>query len=309
MKRVPLGNSDLYVSQLGLGCMSLSTDEKTATEIIHYALEHGINYFDTADLYDYGRNEQIVGKVLKSVRENVIIATKVGNRWTESHDSWIWDASKAYIKEAVKKSLTRLQTDYIDLYQLHGGTLEDNIDETIEAMEELIAEGYIRYYGISSIRPTVINEYARRSNIIAVMMQYSLLDRRPEEQAMPLLEKHHIDVVVRGALAKGLISDALLTKASESVKKNGYLDYSYQELTEVLAQLKEIAQSRSITSLSLQYVLANPAVASCVVGASSVKQLIENITAFSEQAFTASELQLIQSITKANIYEHHRLDI
>ncbi len=289
--------------------MSLSTDEKTATEIIHYALEHGINYFDTADLYDYGRNEQIVGKVLKSVRENVIIATKVGNRWTESHDSWIWDASKAYIKEAVKKSLTRLQTDYIDLYQLHGGTLEDNIDETIEAMEELIAEGYIRYYGISSIRPTVINEYARRSNIIAVMMQYSLLDRRPEEQAMPLLEKHHIDVVVRGALAKGLISDALLTKASESVKKNGYLDYSYQELTEVLAQLKEIAQSRSITSLSLQYVLANPAVASCVVGASSVKQLIENITAFSEQAFTASELQLIQSITKANIYEHHRLDI
>lgn len=91
------------------------------------------------------------------------------------------DPSKAYIKEAVKKSLTRLKTDYIDLYQLHGGTIEDNIDETIEAFEELKQEGVIRYYGISSIRPNVIKEYVKKSNIVSIMMQFSLFDRRPEE--------------------------------------------------------------------------------------------------------------------------------
>src|SRR5699024_9940956 len=146
--------------------------------------------FDTADLYDYGVNEKIVGKTLQSVRDEVIIATKVGNRFTEGVEGWSWDPSKKYIKEAVKNSLSRLQTDYIDLYQLHGGTIEDPIDETIEAFEELKSEGYIREYGISSIRPNVINEFLKQSSIQSVMMQYSLLDRRPEKTMEKLFHNH-----------------------------------------------------------------------------------------------------------------------
>ena len=140
---------------------------------------------------------------------------------------WRWDPSKTYIKEAVKDSLKRLNTDYIDLYQLHGGTIEDRIDETIEAFEELKTEGLIRYYGISSIRPNVIREYAAKSNMVSVMMQYSLLDRRPEETMLPLLDEHGISVVTRGSLAKGLLSE----KALERVEKfeKGYLDYSVAE--------------------------------------------------------------------------------
>ncbi len=121
------------------GVCRLGLEEKAAREIIEAALEAGINYFDTADLYDFGTNERIVGQALKSVRDQVVIATKVGNRWSESKDGWSWDPSKAYIKEAVKQSLKRLGTDYIDLYQLHGGTIEDPIDETIEAFEELVS--------------------------------------------------------------------------------------------------------------------------------------------------------------------------
>lgn len=189
MEKRQLGCSDLYVSRLGLGCMSLGTDEKAAHEIIEAALAEGINYFDTADLYDFGKNENIVGQALKNIREQVIIATKVGNRWTDSKKSWSWDPSKAYIKEEVKQSIKRLGTDYIDLYQLHGGTLDDPIDETIEAFEELRAEGFIKHYGISSIRPNVIRAYISKSNIVSVMMQYSILDRRPEEEALPLLQK------------------------------------------------------------------------------------------------------------------------
>src|SRR5690606_3282857 len=281
MEQRRLGQSDLYVTKLGLGCMSLGTDEKKAMEIIDVALNAGINFFDTADLYDYGVNEKIVGNALKPVRDQVIIATKAGNRWGEDKNGWFWDASKEYIKEAAKQSLKRLGTDYIDLLQLHGGTMEDPIDETIEAFEELKEDGIIRYYGSSSIRPTVIKEYSKRSSIVSVMMQYSLLDRRPEEQAMPLLMDAGISVIARGPLAKGLLSEKLLDKANDTIQEKGYLDYSYHELEKLLPKLKEKAASfgRTMTSLALQFVLANPVIATCVAGASSIKQVLENVKA------------------------------
>lgn len=303
MKKRKLGHSDLYVSELGLGCMSLGTDEKTARGIIDAALEEGINYFDTADLYDAGENEKIVGQALKAVREQVIIATKVGNRWKEDKSGWTWDPSKAYIKEAVKNSLKRLGTDYIDLYQLHGGTIDDPIEETIEAFEELVSEGVIRYYGISSIRPNVIREFVKKSQIVSVMMQYSILDRRPEEEALPLLHEHGISIVTRGPLAKGLLSDKLLEKASAK----GYLDYSYDELSEILPLLKaKLAASRSFTEVSLQYNLAAPGVASVVAGASSVEQLRSNAQAVRSEPLSDEEIAVIRELTKANTYKEHR---
>lgn len=307
MEKRQLGRSNLHVSRLSLGCMSLGTDEKAAREIIETALEVGINYFDTADLYDFGVNESIVGQALKHVRDQVVIATKVGNRWRDRKDGWSWDPSKAYIKEEVKQSLKRLGTDYIDLYQLHGGTLEDPIEETIEAFEELKAEGYINYYGISSIRPNVIREYITKSNIVSVMMQYSILDRRPEEEALPLLLENKIGVVTRGPLANGLLSNKLLEKTSAKVRANGYLDYSFGELEEILPQLKEkLAGARSFTEIALQYNLANPAVTSIVAGASSKEQLRENAAAINSNPLTENEIKLIQHMTKENQYAQHR---
>jgi aryl-alcohol dehydrogenase-like predicted oxidoreductase len=303
MKKRKLGHSDLYVTELGLGCMSIGTEEKAARLIIETALEEGINYFDTADLYEFGENERIVGEALKPVREQVILATKVGNRWKPDKSGWSWDASKAYIKEEVKNSLKRLGTDYIDLYQLHGGTIDDPIDETIEAFEELKAEGFIRYYGISSIRPNVIREYINKSSIVSVMMQYSILDRRPEEEALPLLHEHGISVVTRGPLAKGLLSDKLLRKASEK----GYLEYSYEELMEILQLLKEkVAASRSFTEVAIQYNLANPAVASVVAGASSPEQIRNNAAAVRSTPLTDEEVSIIKEIAKQSIYTEHR---
>jgi len=303
MKKRKLGHSDLYVTELGLGCMSIGTEEKAARLIIETALEEGINYFDTADLYEFGENERIVGEALKPVREQVILATKVGNRWKPDKSGWSWDASKAYIKEEVKNSLKRLGTDYIDLYQLHGGTIDDPIDETIEAFEELKAEGFIRYYGISSIRPNVIREYINKSSIVSVMMQYSILDRRPEEEALPLLHEHGISVVTRGPLAKGLLSDKLLRKAFEK----GYLEYSYEELMEILQLLKEkVAASRSFTEVAIQYNLANPAVASVVAGASSPEQIRNNAAAVRSTPLTDEEVSIIKEIAKQSIYTEHR---
>lgn len=307
MKKRQLGKSSLMVSELGLGCMSLGTDELQAEKIINAALEEGINYFDSADLYDFGVNERIVGQALKGVRDKVIIATKVGNRPNEDKNGWTWDPSKDYIKEAVKRSLKRLSTDYIDLYQLHGGTIDDHIDETIEAFEELKDEGIIRYYGISSIRPNVIREYVKRANIVSVMMQYSILDRRPEEEALPLLSENGISVVTRGTLAKGLLSEKMLEKASPSIRDSGYLDYSYEELKIVLPQLKErLSQQRSLTEAAIQYTLSQPTVSSVIAGASSVKQVKENARAVKAAPLSQDEINLIRSITKANKYTQHR---
>lgn len=197
MKKRRLGNSDLYVSEIGLGCMSLGTDYSKAEDIVHEALDSGINYLDTADLYDYGQNEEIVGQAVKGRRDEVIIGSKVGNKFTPGEEGWTWDPSKKHIKEGVKSSLKRLGVDYIDLYQLHGGTIEDPIEESIQAFDELIDEGLIRAYGISSIRPNVIKQYVEKSNIVSIMMQYNAMDRRPEE-LLDYLADHDISVLARG---------------------------------------------------------------------------------------------------------------
>ncbi|WP_151733094.1 aldo/keto reductase ['Paenibacillus yunnanensis' Narsing Rao et al. 2020] len=302
MNRNRLGRSELLISELGLGCMSLGTEESTAIPIIHEALERGVNFLDTSDLYDAGRNEEIIGQALRGRRGEVILATKVGNRRIPGREGWVWDPSKAYILSSVKESLHRLQTDYIDLYQLHGGTLDDPIDETIEAFEQLKREGVIRYYGISSIRPNVIREYVRRSGIVSVMSQYSLLDRRPEEEVLPLLEEHGIGVLARGPLAGGILTGQGRQKA-----ERGYLDHSPGELPALHARLLEGCRApRTLPQAALHYPLAAPAVAAVIAGASSTEQLRGNLAAIESPPLTPQELEALRAASPVNRYTAHR---
>ncbi|KAB8138396.1 aldo/keto reductase [Gracilibacillus oryzae] len=299
-----LGKSELNVSQLSLGCMSLGTDKDKAKTIMDSALDKGINYLDTADLYDHGRNEEIVGEAIKHKRQDIILATKVGNHLKDD-GTWFWDPSKAYIKQQVKNSLRRLQTDYIDLYQLHGGTIDDPIDETIEAFEDLVQEGIIRYYGISSIRPNVIREYVRKSNITSVMMQYSIFDRRPEEEVLDLLAENNINVVTRGTLAKGMLSGKASTKIATKAE-DGYLDHSKTDLQHAVNKLGDLlTESQTLNGLAIAYVLANNPVSSVVAGASSIDQLNDNIHALSQQ-FSSEQLEKVKEIVRQNTYTQHR---
>ncbi|AZB43424.1 aldo/keto reductase [Bacillus sp. FJAT-42376] len=305
MEKRQLGRSDLFVSKMGLGCMSLGKEEAHARSIIDEAVELGINYFDTADLYDFGLNEEFVGKALQNRRQDFIIATKAGNRWEEGKEGWTWDPSKAHIQKAVKDSLLRLGTDYIDLYQLHGGTIDDNIDETIEAFEELKKEGLIREYGISSIRPNVIKQYLEKSSIVSIMMQYSLTDRRPEEW-FPLIEEHGVSVIARGPLAKGILSERELDHAGSSIKEKGYMSYSFEELGELREEMKKAAPRHSYTEAALQYCLAAPAVAAVIPGASKLAQLQQNTSAVNAEPLTKEEIEFLRKISKADRYEQHR---
>ncbi|MBW4840146.1 MAG: aldo/keto reductase [Paenibacillaceae bacterium] len=300
MRMNRLGSSDLRVSEIGLGCMSLGTDESKAIALIHEALDRGVNFLDTADLYDAGTNEEIVGKAIKRRRDQVILATKVGNRRIPGQEGWSWDPSKAYILSAVKDSLRRFGTDYIDLFQLHGGTIEDQIDDTIEAFEQLKKEGVIREYGISSIRPNVIREYVSRSSIVSVMNQYSIVDRRGEEAAFPLLQEQRISVIARGPLASGAL-------AANREPAKGVLDYELDELRELRRKLQELeTPKRSLTQLAIRYSLAHPAVAVAIPGARSREQLLQNLAAADVSELSAEEVEMIRRFSKANQYTVHR---
>jgi aryl-alcohol dehydrogenase-like predicted oxidoreductase len=285
--------------------MSLGTEEKHAVSLIDEAIDQGINYFDTADLYDFGQNEELVGKAIKHRRNEIILATKVGNRWKEDKTGWSWDPSKTYIKEAVKQSLQRLQTDYIDLYQLHGGTIEDHIDETIEAFEDLKQEGVIRHYGISSIRPNVIKEYLKKSSIVSIMMQYSLLDRRPEEW-FSLIKENGVSVIARGPLAKGLLTEKPLAVKLEKLQAKGYLSYTMEELEKLLSELQYVDTSRTMTELALQYCLHQDVVGTVIPGASKIQQLIENAAAGLTESLTTETYNKLQKLAKLDKYEQHR---
>ena len=288
-----LGESDLSVSEFSFGCMSLEPDQNTTNQLLKAAYDNGINFFDTADLYDRGHNEAMVGQALKEIRKDVIIATKVGNEWREDGSGWDWNPRKEYIIQAVEKSLKRLQTDYIDLYQLHGGTIEDPVDETIEAFEILKSEGKIRAYGISSIRPNVIREWVKRSNMSSVMMQYSMLDQRPEEECLDLLHEHTISVITRGSLAKGMLVDK---PAKE------YICNSKDDVQKLISTVQKHSQPEA---LALRYVLNHPAVSSAVVGVRTNEHLESIIKAYSTE-ISKSELRSCTSLLRHCIYENHR---
>ncbi len=306
MNKRKLGSSELYISEISLGGMSLGKDKGKAKSIIDRAIDAGINYVDTADLYDFGMNEQIVGEAIKGRREEIILGTKVGNHFTPGKEGWSWDPSKTHIKRGVKDSLQRLGTDYIDLYQLHGGTIDDPIEEAIEAFEELRKEGYIREYGISSIRPNVIKEYVKKSNMVSVMMQYNALDRRPEEEILDLLEQHDISVLARGPLAKGMLSSKGETIVNKKAEE-GFLEYSYEEVLSLVKKWQDYkSDARTLTALALQYVLHHSAVSSAVFGASSLEQLEDNLSYFRSEPITEQIFGEIQAMTNPITYQKHK---
>lgn len=297
-------NNDLRFSQVALGCMNLPLENEIRTEeIIEYALAENINYFDTADLYQFGSNEKVVGKILDKYRSrhDFMIGTKVGNEFDKHLQQKIgWNATSRYIRDQVKESLHRLKVDSIDLYQLHGGTIEDNMEETIAAFEDLNAQGIIRGYGLSSIRPNVIDYYINNSNIDTLMLQFNPIDNRPLELINSL---ENVVVMARGSLMKGLFTKKF-KKVLQQKFPDGMFNYSSEELKSILNEIFET--SEDLSALSYRYILDSADI--IVSGVSSLKQLENNMDSYRKALEMNSEdfPETFQNFKKQR-YEEHRI--
>lgn len=296
MKKRQLGTSNLHISEISLGCMSLPPNPAEAEEVIHAAIDAGINYFDTADLYNKGENEKVVGTALKQHRHNIYLASKVGNRWEEGKEGWGWDTSANYINKAVRDSLQRLQTDYLDLYQLHGGTTEDNWGEITDTFESLKKEGLIREYGISSIRPNVFMPFLQNSDAISNMMQFNIFDERASE-FFDSIQQTGASVVTRGSIAKGLLTNEWRTRLKP------FLSYDEADANDVLHKIEQ--QFGDVHAAALAFNLQYSTVASTVIGARTLTQLKQNLDAY-EKAQSLQNISEIDKWTKTDRYTEHR---
>lgn len=293
--------SGISISELGLGCMSLGTDYQKAERIIHTAVDQGITYFDTADVYDKGENEPIVGKALKQFqqRDDIVIGTKVGNRLKDNGEMF-WDPSKKHIKESVKTSLRKLGLEHLDLYMLHGGTIEDPLDETISAFDELKQEGLIRAYGLSSIRPNVIRYYLEHSQIETLMSQFNLIDNRPE-MLLDEIEQHDVKLLARGPLFKGMLTNNY-NKALEEKFQDGILSYQPDEIKDTVHQLHELESN--LAALTMNYLKTFNSLGSIIVGASSPDQLLENVSNY-QKDIDHDKVAKAREIVKSLQYTNH----
>ena len=299
MHYATLGTTDLRVSRVGFGGMSLGADAAADRRLLAQAQAGGITLFDTADLYEHGRNEELFGAAFGHCRAQVVLATKVGNQWRPDGQGWDWNPSAAYIRQAAEASLRRLRTDYIDLYQLHGGTLADPHEEVVEAFERLREQGKIRHYGISSIRPNVIRRYVPGTGLSSVMLQLSLLDQRPLETVLPHLATHGVGVLARGVLAQGLL-------AGKPVRE--YLGHPAAVVQADAAAVAAVATrlQRPPAEVAGRFVLDTPGVTAAVLGIRTPAQLAEALQLARSTPLPPEARQELLRAAPANIYEAHR---
>jgi aryl-alcohol dehydrogenase-like predicted oxidoreductase len=217
MKKVTLGTNGIEVSRLGLGCMGMSAfytgagqDEAGSIATIHRALELGVTFFDTAEMYGPYENEKLLAKAFKGRRHEAIIATKFGTLNHQTNQRQL-DGSPANVRVSVEGSLERLQTDYIDLYYQHRMDPDVPIEDTVGALAELIAEGKIRGYGLSEAAPATIRRAHAVHPVTALQTEYSLWTRDPEAEILPLLRELGIGFVPYSPLGRGFLTGTIRT--------------------------------------------------------------------------------------------------
>tara|TARA_R110002020_G_scaffold154714_2_gene334913 strand:+ start:62206 stop:63195 length:990 start_codon:yes stop_codon:yes gene_type:complete len=214
MKYKKIGNTSEEVSAMGLGCMGMShaygePNDKESIATLHKAIELGVTFWDTADIYGKGKNEELISEVLKPNRDKIFLATKFGFQLEDLGNYTKFDGSPAYVKKAVEASLKRLKTDYIDLYYAHRIDPEVPIEDTVGAMADLVKEGKVKYIGLSEASKNSIIRAHNEHQITALQSEYSLLTRGVEDEILPLCKELKISFIPFSPLARGLVTNKL----------------------------------------------------------------------------------------------------
>jgi aryl-alcohol dehydrogenase-like predicted oxidoreductase len=315
-----LGNTGLIVSRLCLGTMTFGsgeglwniisgTGQTAADELVKASIDAGVNFFDTADTYTEGESEKILGQSfrnLKIPRKDVVIATKVYWRVGPGYNDM--GASRGHIMNCVEASLRRLQTDYIDLYQVHADDFVTPIEETLRALDTLVTHGKVRYIGISNssawriARALAISEFRNLACYDTLQAYYSIAGRDLEREIVPLLKETKMGLLVWSPLAGGLLSGKFSRK-NQKPESSRRSDFDFpvvdkERTWKILDAMAPIAKAHNCSParISLAWLLAKPFVTSVIIGAKRMDQLQDNLAA-AEVKLTEDEIKLLDEVS------------
>lgn len=315
MKQIKLGNTDEFISAIGLGCMGMSfaygsSDDNESIKTLHKALDLGVTFWDTADMYGNGANEELLSKVLVQNREKVFIATKFGFRFKggigqlANANETYFDGSPKWMQTAVDESLRRLKIDTIDLYYAHRIDPNVPIEETVGAMAELVKAGKVRYLGLSEASVESIQKANAIHPIAALQSEYSLLSRDVEKEILPTLQKLGISFIPYSPLSRGLVTNKLELDKLEngdfrkSIPRNsGKALLNNQNL---VADFAKLAASKSISpaQLALAWVIAQGDNIIPIPGTRNANRLEENAKAVNIKLDQQDILQISNLLAK-----------
>ena len=304
-----LGRSGVQVSTLGLGGNNFGAriDEEQSARVLQKAIDLGVNFVDTADVYSNGLSESFIGAALAGQRHQVILATKVGSPVGQGVNQG--GASRSYIMQQVEGSLNRLRTDYIDLYQIHLPDPGTPIEETLRALDDLVHQGKVRYIGCSNFlswqtcEAVWISHTLNLANFVTVQMEYSLLNHDIEREVVPFCQAYRIGIIPYFPLAGGLLTGKYRPgePVSEGTRFFTVPKYKERFLTErnfsLVARLERFASDRghTLSELAIAWLLGNPLVCSVITGAMKPEQLVANAKG-AEWHLTSREMEDIKAL-------------
>ena len=322
MNYTNIAGTGLKVSKLCLGTMMFGSqaDKESSIEMMNYAMDNGVNFFDTANIYTHGRSETIIGEALKGRRDEAVIATKVGGGGTSAPNGR--GLGRKHILKSVDESLERLQTDYIDLFYMHVPDTTVPVEETIETMNYLIQKGKILYYGVSNFSAWQICgmvEKARAMDLQAPVITetvYNALTRGADEEILPFAREYNIGIAPYNPLAAGLLTGKHKreqpSENSRFSRDEGYKNRYWKEVNfDAIDILEKVAEKyeMSLIELAIRWIITDPVITSPIIGVSKLSQLQQNIEIINKgplhpDAF--AECDSAWALIKGDYFNYHR---